>query len=386
MPHRRAPEPLQVLDVHRGRPVAASERLHRWDTVAYVVLSYRLPGQVARLVETVKRESPRAAVLVHHDSADPVPLGGLPDTDGVFLVTNPRHLPWGGWELGECILDTTRWVHRHLATSWTSVLSGQDWPVLPLPAAERRLAGAGVDAFVRAEPIGWTLRGQRPPRGADHVRWLMLRRYLFHYRTLPVPRPAALRPRGVAPGAPGQGGRPSTLRRLKRRLAVANQRARLVTVSEVPTRLDVGIRARRPPFDPETPVWFGSCWYDLSRRAVDRMLTHLDPGGTWYRWFRRTEIADEAMFATVLANDRALAVVHDDNHRFLRWEVDWSPSPAVLAEADLDAVLASGATFARKFDTARHPGVIDALERRRHRAGDRNAAPPGGAPPAGAVR
>ncbi len=121
--HPRAP--YRFVDLGRGRLVAPHERLTEWDGVAYVILSYKLPDQVGRLVETIKRESPRSAIVIHHDDHS-VPLGSLPRTDGVFLCSNPRHLPWGTWELAACMLDATRWAHEHLAVEWVSIVSGQD--------------------------------------------------------------------------------------------------------------------------------------------------------------------------------------------------------------------------------------------------------------------
>ena len=52
--------------------------------------------------------------------------------------------------------------------------------------------------------------------------------------------------------------------------------------------------------------------------------------------------------------------LHPDNRRYVRFEPG-SPNPRVLTLDDLDAALASGADFARKFDD---PAVLDELDRR----------------------
>ncbi len=231
-----------------------------------------------------------------------------------------------------------------------------------------------MDGFVQADPIGWTLRGNRPASDADHRNWLMLRRYLFRYYTLPIERPAALTRRGILPESIGvadsDAAEPvSTLLRAKRALARVNERARVAALSEVPTTLDVGVRNLVTPFDADNPVWFGSCWFDLSRKALDRMLVRLDPSTSFYRYFKRTEIAEEAMFATAVCNDAQLKIVSDDNHRHLRFPTEWAPNPVTFGVNDLDEVVASGATFARKFDSGADPDVIDALEARRSEHG-----------------
>ncbi len=68
------------------------------------------------------------------------------------------------------------------------------------------------------------------------------------------------------------------------------------------------------------------------------------------RRYRRSFAASESFFATALMNDPELSV-GSGPHRFIDFPPG-APNPRTLTSADLDAMTASGAHFARKFDPA----------------------------------
>ena len=65
---------------------------------------------------------------------------------------------------------------------------------------------------------------------------------------------------------------------------------------------------------------------------------------------------------TVVGNDPSLIVV-DDNRRYVTFDPPTSANPRVLGLGDLDAALASGKDFARKFDAL---AALDEIDRRVH--------------------
>jgi hypothetical protein len=61
--------------------------------------------------------------------------------------------------------------------------------------------------------------------------------------------------------------------------------------------------------------------------------------------------------------------VEHDHRRFARFSRPGAPHPDTLTSADLDAALASGADFARKFDAEVDSEVLDRLDERRRADG-----------------
>jgi hypothetical protein len=125
----------------------------------------------------------------------------------------------------------------------------------------------------------------------------------------------------------------------------------LVQVRRLPSGTYAGLPA------PQRGVHHGSDWFTLSRRAVEAVASA--PGE---RRFERTIVPTEAFVQTVLAG-RADLRLAPGNRRYAPFARPDDPRPRVLSLADLDAALASGADFARKFaDVA----VLDEIDRRVH--------------------
>src|SRR5688572_18128501 len=96
--------------------------------VAYLIMSHRLPAQVARLAATLRAGSPEAPVVVHHDPH------GEPLTDAarralaaadVRLLAPDAPLGWGGLGLLVAVLRALRLMLRSLEFDQLVLLSGQ---------------------------------------------------------------------------------------------------------------------------------------------------------------------------------------------------------------------------------------------------------------------
>jgi hypothetical protein len=73
----------------------------------------------------------------------------------------------------------------------------------------------------------------------------------------------------------------------------------------------------------------------------------------------------ESFFASLLLNDRRL---DRDHRRFLAFSGPDAPHPETLTTAHLETALASGADFARKFDTEVDGRVLALLDERNRRS------------------
>ena len=268
--------------------------------VAYLVLSYTHPELVRRLVARLQT----GLVAVHHDDR----RSKLGEIDALRIPPTP--IEWGHGSQLAAILRCLRALREH-KWDWLVLLSGQDYPVRPVKQIEAELLAAPFDAFIRFKPV--------PPRrmrrgGVDEF----ARRYTYRWR-------------------PG----PTALAKLDP----------LVQVRALPCGRYVGFPARPP-----LPVFHGSDWFSLSRRAVDTVLS-APPAIVDH--FLHTVIPTEAFVHTVLANSELRLA--NDHRRYAVFDPPTAPSPRVFGLDDVDAVLASGADFARKFDDQR---VLDAIDRR----------------------
>jgi hypothetical protein len=279
--------------------------------VAYVILSYRAPDVLARLVRRLRAGSPDATIAVHHDGR----RCPVPELPGAELIAPAWAVEWGHGSQLAAVLRCLRWALARSDFDWLVLLSGQDYPVRRLPDIEATLAAAGVDAFVEALPVG-PLRLRRGPMDE------FARRY--HYRWAGVPPRVA---------------------------RLAARAAPLLQVRQLPSGTYAGLPA------PQRGVHHGSDWFTLSRRAVEAVASA--PGE---RRFERTIVPTEAFVQTVLAN-RADLRLSPNTRRHALFAGPGAPRPRVLSFADLDQALASGGDFARKFEDV---AVLDEIDRRVH--------------------
>lgn len=289
-------------------------------TVAYLVLSHRNPQQVLRLVRALA-EGPDARVLVRHDSRrSKLPRPAI-EAAGGEAIEDAIEVEWARWSHLELILSCLAQARRRLDPDWTLLLSGQDYPLRPMAAVEAGLARSPADARIGA------VREVEPGRPASDDEFYLRCRYR-HY-----PRPRAL---GHLP------------RRLRP----------LVYARDLPPL--VGVRRIAPP-----PLRFYSSadWLTLGRRALETVL-EASRDRSLMRYFRRVAVPSESFFASVLLGDHSLAVEHD-HRRFAAFTGPGAAHPDTLTVDDLDRILASGADFARKFDSEIDSDVLDRLDQRR---------------------
>lgn len=220
-----------------------------------------------------------------------------------FLPRRPS--PWGGLGTVLAALDGWRWLDARAGgqgPDYAFLLSGQDYPIKPAEAVVERLGAAQGRSFVEHYPVpgnpGWT--GERG--GLDRVEypWVRVRGRL---RRVPVRRRL---PRGW-------------------------------------------------------PLWGGSAWWCLSAACLRHTAAVATRHPELLRFFRRARIPEELFFQTVLANSPLAGTLVSEASSFTRWRPR-SPNPEVLTQADVPALRASSASFARKFDLAVDAEVLDHID------------------------
>lgn len=315
--------------------------------IAYVVLCHHKAAQALRLAATIRRLSPRARVLIRHNQPPGYIDAAQAQAAGAELLVSDLPTRWGGWSLVAATLEAFAHVRRRHDPAWVVLISGQDYPVRRLDAWEDELLSGDQDAVIPAEALGTGRFGLRPRAHRDGL----VMRYTHRWYALPA--------LGLVP-------------RLPRRLVRAGRAVwyrylcglqALVTLNELPRGQGwmLGVRRRRVPWTPEQPSYKGEQWLALSRAALAAALDG-DRARAWQRYFATTLVPDEAYFPTVLVNHPEIRVQHRQVS-WLRWSEDVNqPHPVTLDRSALSAAAASGAPFARKFDEAATPGLLDLVD------------------------
>lgn len=323
--------------------------------VLYLVTAHSQPEQITRLIQALLTASPAGEVLLHIDpSAIGAPAADWVASPRVHVHPHPRAVRWGDFSLVEAMLAGAAWAFANISFDWLIWISGQDYPLGSLDDFENMLHATDADGYMRYFRVdtheGW-------PTGEG------LRRYGFAYRDLPsfpyfyrLPRPAQ---RALCTG----------IRRFNTAQSLVQLRQRH---RNNPAKL--GWRRCRTPFSTVFPCIGGWSWLNLNRRAVARLLEFVAARPDYVAYYQRCYCPDESFFHTVLVNDPTLKI-ENDALRYVYWGGRRYPSsPGVITRGPvLDAALASGMPFGRKFDLKIDAGCFDELDAR-IRAGTRHRA------------
>lgn len=316
-------------------------------TISYVILCHSNAPQVLRLARTIRAMSDRARVLIRHDQPPGFIDTRSAEASGADLLVSDVHSRWGQWSLVEASLEACRHVRETHDPDWIVLISGQDYPVRLLEPWEATLLTDGCDAVMSGEPLVDGPFGLVPGGARERLKM----RYTHRWYWLPRP--------GIVSRLPRR------LRRLARSgwFKCIYPLQALLVLNALPR--DEGwalaIRRRRVPWSPDMPVYKGSQWIALSRRAVDVCLDS-SHARRMRSYFNRTLVPDEAYFQTVLASTPGMHISFEPIS-WLRWESDTNPHPAVIREGDVDTALSAGTPFARKFDESASPGILDLVDR-----------------------
>ncbi|MES1242643.1 MAG: beta-1,6-N-acetylglucosaminyltransferase [Acidobacteriota bacterium] len=303
--------------------------------VCYLIQSHGAPGQVERLVRTLKRGSPGAEVLVVHDARraplSPEPRWEWHDVEvinrrerverGEFSVLSP--LLAGLEELFGSRGGRLRW-----GFDWLVYLSGQDYPVRPLAEFEESLASADHQGFLTF----WDVERPENPWKPRQART----RYYAQYRRLPD-------------------------------WTLGPLRAARFLGKATPLRFHlhygpfVGWEPRRTPFEGATRLYGGWQWWTLARPAAEHLWRAVAADDPLVRWFRKTIAPCEALVPTVLVNSGRFDL-EPDSRRFVDFAGSRDGRPRTLNENDLPRMAAGRFDFARKFEMAQDPGLLDRID------------------------
>jgi len=271
------------------------------------------------------REQPGAEVFIRHDQRRTPLSRARVEQAGGRLVEDGLEVGWGTWGYLQALMGGLGRIAEELDPDWAISLSGQDYPLCHHTELESFLDRSGHDAHLASM---WKLG---PLRLDGTARDEFVLRYGYrHFRFPVIPR------------------------RLPRRVLYRR---------ELPPPLEPLLGVRRAGRRGDSDLYVSADWPTVSRRALAAVLDFPARRPDLMRLLRRSVVPSEALFATALMNEPGVSV-GTEPHRYSSWPAG-EAHPRVLTQADLAAALASGAHFARKFDTEVDPGVLDELDRLR---------------------
>jgi hypothetical protein len=309
--------------------------------VCYYLQTHTRPAQVLRLVELIKAGSPDSVVLISHDdSRPPLDTARLAALPGVHVFH--EHGGYGDFSHLERYFAAVDWLDSHgVEYDWLENISGQDYPLRPIAEIERTLATAGHDGFMRYAPVF-------PAAGADAGSGTPLcepsdaaMRYQYRHWWAGQPTPAK--------------------QRWLRPLMALNLAQPWLRVSLAFST--VGVRRRDTPFTDGFVCYGGWFFCTLSAACVRYARDFARDNPELLRYFRTVLAPEEVYLQTVLVNSGKFRF-EPDARRYIDLSASRNNHSKTLGVADLDAMLASGAHWARKFDPEHDRAVLDILDQR----------------------
>jgi hypothetical protein len=313
--------------------------------VCYYMQTHARPAQIARLVNRIKDDSPNGIVLIDHDaSVAPLDASMFQSMSDVHVINGPGG--YGDFSHLDRYFRAVDWLDDHgVEFDWLQNLTGQDYPLRPIEDIEKAVATSAFDGYIQYAPVF-------PERTPAHADWGAGPQY-----RLCSPFDTALR----FDYAHRWFGRPTPAKqRWLRPVMITNLIQPWIRVSLGFST--VGIRRRSTIFNDNFICYGGSFFCILSAACARYARDFARANPDVVKYFRTMPAPDEVFLQTVLVNSGKFRLSPEGTHY-----VDFSKSrnnhPKVLGVADITAMFASGAHWARKFNLGTDAEVFDLLDR-----------------------
>jgi hypothetical protein len=322
--------------------------------VLYLIQTYKDEQQIRRLVFAIRASDPDAVVMITHNCTGFVLEDSTFDGAGDVHVINRQGGSRIDFSLPSAYLAALdRAQALGIDYDWIVNLTGQGYPARPLGELRQVLQRARVDGFVDHHPLRLDRQGEYDgiwPSAEAFGRY----GFQYHWRLT-----------GHEP--------PMILRKALGAVRLVVNRAQPWIWLDTSYALQVGVRDRSGVIGPHFPLYGGSYYMTLTRRAAEhlRHFARSQPAITAH--LSRMNVPSEVFAHTVLANNAGL-VLRNEQHFFFDVLTGKRGRPAVLTADRYDEIVASGKFFARKVERGVSSELLDRLDQRL--LGRSRAAPP----------
>ena len=288
--------------------------------LTYIILAYKLPDVLIRLVDRLDVGSPSFIVHVDRKTDDATyqaMTDGLAGRSNVHFLEERVECHWGEFgRVAASIAGLRHFVAHGGADDRVVLLSGQDYPLKP---------AARIEAFFRERPgISFLEHFAMPDFG-----WQVDGGMYFLER-----------------------GRAAT--GLSAIEVMHNMYDLIDADRHDPTerrRLPRGLK----PFH-------GSSWWAFTYDRAEYVVRFVDEHPEVVRFFDNVVVPDEMFFQTILLNAPLSDDIKSDALHFVDWSPPRTPHPKLLDVGDFHRLVSTNYLFARKFDPGHDAAILDLLD------------------------
>ncbi len=305
--------------------------------IVYFIQTYKNPSQIKRLVNTIKISSLNSQILISHDSNSSTVLNksDFESIPGVNLIYNRGGR--GDFYTVESYLNSLRWLFdNQMEFDWIVNISGQDYPIQPLPLLEQFLSKTEYDGFLEYRDV--------LSKDSYHGLKEGVERYYcqyWHSGIYLLPWQKAL---------------------IKPIKVLLNNIQGFVKVS-TSYQLSIGIKSFQNIFDEKFKCYGGALYKILSNRCAKYLYKTAEEQVHLVDFYKKTLVPEESFMQTILANSNLFNLC-DKNLFYSDWSGSKHGSPKILTVADYSTLTnTEDYYFARKFDPAVDSEILDRLDK-----------------------
>lgn len=279
--------------------------------IGFVLVTYKQPEQMLRLVCMLNRVYGEPPIAIHHDFGQCDP-GVARFPANVAFVRPHVATGWGTFGVAEGTVRALEILYGHSeGPRWFTLLSGCDYPLQPAAKVLADLDRGGYDAHITHTRI----QASAPAGSWERI---CVDRYLRASLRLPWQREASLHVRQALIAGPFL------------------------------------------PWTPRFHCYAGSQWFSANRDAARAIMQSHQHNQRLRRFYERVQVVDESYFHTILANTPNLRL-NDHNWRYIDWG-SGGAHPRTLGEEDMTRALQSDCHFARKFDASSDASALNTVD------------------------